>query len=170
VDLTQTAFAHQTSTDFVYRKLSSDDHDLITQIIKMEEWLGTQFSFNFESDWMCLVAINKNQVAGFNLINYKRISLPNVNYTRKLKNHTAFSEQISVYPLCRGKGLGTQMRLKTFEILREEGIRYLYGGTDKKNTANLGLCRKVGLTEIANVNFRKILWRRETTVKKLGYQ
>lgn len=167
-NLNQIDIPTKQDSELVFRRLQADDHQLFDQIIGMEEWLSPQLKTNLDSDGLCLVALDDDTVAGFNLINYGRIHLPTVNYRRNLRENAAFSEQITVNRAYRGKGLGTQMRLEVFRILSEQGFRYLYGGTDIENTANLALCSKVGLTEIADVHFQKVLWKHKTTVRRVG--
>lgn len=150
------------------RRLDKTDSHLLEQITRMEEWLDAQLEETLNSGSLCLAALDGETLAGFNLISFRRIYLPSVRYKRALPPGTAFSEQISVNKAYRAQGLATTLRLEVFRTLNQEGIRYLYGGTDIRNAANLALCRKVGLNDIADIHYRKRFSQEQTIVRRAG--
>lgn len=122
-----------------------------TQVLSMEEWLIDAFDSILAEGGRCMVALDGETLAGFNLVSFNQIDLPVIGFRRKLRDGQAYSEQITVAKQYRGQNLGTKLRLELFKALRDQGAKRIYGGTDINNHANLALCGKVGLKPIANV-------------------
>lgn len=63
-----------------------------------------------------------------------------------------FSTEISVYldPARAGKGLGTQLYTRLFEILREKGLHTVIGGIALPNEASVALHEKFGMEQVAH--------------------
>lgn len=63
-----------------------------------------------------------------------------------------FSTEISVYldPARPGKGLGTQLYTRLFEILREKGLHAVIGGIALPNEASVALHEKFGMEQVAH--------------------
>jgi ribosomal protein S18 acetylase RimI-like enzyme len=151
-----------------FRFLTDKDKDCLRQILQMEEWLHGRLEEILQQGGLCLVAMDGSTVAGFNLVAFDAIHIPVVHYARRLRGRQAFSIQITVHRAYRGRGLGSSLRQEILRALQEQGVRYFYGGTDIHNEANLALSRKVGLKEIADVCYRKILWRERTIVQRVS--
>lgn len=148
--------------------VTPEDREIIQQIEAMEEWLEGSVKHYLESGHICLAVLDQDVVAGFNLISLKKFSIPLLHFSRPLRPHEAFSEQISVNKLYRGKGLGTQIRQKVCQILYHKGIRKLYGATLLSNTASLRLAEKNGFRFIADIQYTKVLlfqWLRIVRVR-----
>ncbi len=143
------------NNDFMFRLIQPQERDTIKQIEDMEEWLIGRVSNKLQSGSICLIAEQNNQVAGFNLVSFGEVLMPIINTTRKFRPTEAWSEQITVNNAFRGKGLATLLRYRTFDELKKRGIKKLYGGTLPANTANLKLSRKVGFTEIVDIQYTK---------------
>lgn len=165
-DLNKVVVPAVTDASFAFRFLEQGEEKYFPQIERMEEWLKGHLEFILQHGGRCLVALDKTTLAGFNLVGLQEIHIPVVDYRRPLRRRQAFSVQITVSKAYRGRGLGTTLRLEVFRALRAQGFRYFYGGTDIHNEANLALCRKVGLEEIANIRYLKILWIERTTVRR----
>ena len=133
------------------------DRERIAQIETMEEWLEGKVCDILRNNGFCLAVIDDTRVAGFNLVSLEDFCLPLIRVQRKLRPFEAWSEQISVGKAYRGRGLATLLRKRMFHELHDRGIRKLYGGTQSSNKANLALCRKVGLQEIADIRYLRIL-------------
>jgi RimJ/RimL family protein N-acetyltransferase len=120
----------------------------------------------------CVVAIDGNQVAGFNAISFGRVSMPLVRTDRTFRAQEAWSDQITVSKNYRGKGLATDLRLEAFKFLSERGIKKFYGGTLPANIPNRKLSRKVGFQELGNIRYKKLLmhrkWSFERTVDEIS--
>jgi GNAT superfamily N-acetyltransferase len=148
---------------FAFRILTARDVDMIAQVENIAEWLGGQLKDKIAAGQLCLVALDGEKVAGFNLINFEHATLVLVNLKKELRRGFAWSEHIAVRKEFRRTGLGSQLRCRIFEELKRRGIRRLYGGTLPSNTASLKLTRSVGFQEIADVHYRKFLsfenWR-----------
>jgi GNAT superfamily N-acetyltransferase len=167
-DLRQVAIPDRPDPAFVFRLLTPGDVASVRQIEDLEEWLRGTLQQRLAQGAICLLALDGDRVAGFNLVTFTGIHIPVVHYLRRLRPGDAFSEQITVHPEYRGRGLGSTLRHEIFRILRQQGKRRLYGGTDAHNGPNLALCRKVGLKEVADVRYQKLLRRKLTTVRRIG--
>jgi ribosomal protein S18 acetylase RimI-like enzyme len=167
-DLAQVRIPPITDPSFVFRFLEINEKDYLAQIQRMEEWLQERLETILQEGGQCLVALDEDRVAGFNLVSFRHIHLPIVHFKRALRSGQAYSEQITVSKAYRGRGLGATLRLELFRILRAQGKRYLYGGTDVHNQANLALCRKVGLQEVADIRYVKILRIERTAVRRIS--
>ena len=149
--------------DFAFRILTAQDADVIAQVENIAEWLRGQLQGKIAAGQLCLVALDGENVAGFNLINFQHATLVLVNLEKKLRRGFAWSEHIAVRKEFRRTGLGSQLRRRIFEDLKRRGTRRLYGGTLGSNTASLKLTRSVGFQEIADVHYSKFFsverWR-----------
>jgi L-amino acid N-acyltransferase YncA len=143
--------------DFSYKLIGVNDSGLIQQVEEMEEWLDGMLKEKLESGGLCLVALDKDTVAGFNLAAFGKVFMPLVNTHRDFRNGNALSEQITVNNNYRGKGLGASLRYNMFSELKNRGVRKYYGGTLSDNEPNLKLTRKVGFKEIADIHYSKVL-------------
>lgn len=141
---------------FNFRLLKAGDLDLINQIESIAEWLQGQLAEGLSHGQICLVALDGGKVAGFNLIGLETASLPLLNLRKKLRKGVAWSEHIAVRKEFRKTGLGSQLRLRIFQELKDRGFRRLYGGTLRSNAASLSLARSVGFTELGDIHYRKI--------------
>jgi GNAT superfamily N-acetyltransferase len=136
---------------------------MIAQIENIAEWLRGRLTEALTAGQLCLVALDGDEVAGFNLINFEHATLILVNLRKKLRRDFAWSEHIAVKKEFRKTGLGSQLRFRIFQELRRRGIRRLYGGTLRSNIASLSLARSVGFKEIGDIHYRKFFsiekWR-----------
>ena len=118
-----------------------------------------------EKGGFCLVAMDGERMAGFNLVAFGEVYIPLLKMTKKLREGEAWSEQITVLKSYRRRNLASDIRSQVFNELKRKGFRELYGGTLRSNNASLGLARKVGFKEITDVHYRSILGS-----KKLQYE
>jgi GNAT superfamily N-acetyltransferase len=149
--------------DFTFKILTPQNVDMIAQIEEIAEWLRGRLKEAIGAGQLCLVALDGDLVAGFNLINFDHATLVLVNLKKKLRQGSAWSEHIAVKKEFRKTGLGSQLRFRIFHELKKRGFRRLYGGTLQSNIASLSLARSVGFKEISDVHYRKLLsfekWR-----------
>jgi GNAT superfamily N-acetyltransferase len=148
-----------------FKILTPQDGALIAQIENIAEWMRGRLKTALAEGQICLVALDGDQVAGFNLINLTQATLILVNLQKKLRKGTAWSEHIAVKKEYRKLGLGSQLRFRIFHELQKRGIRRLYGGTLRSNTASLNLTRAVGFKEISDIHYRKFF-----SIEKWRYQ
>ncbi len=135
--------------------IGPDDTALISQVEELEEWLQGGVAAKLDDGGVCLVALDGETVAGFNIVAFGRVEMPLVKTHRDFGKGNAWSEQITVNNRYRGKGLGAELRYRIFAELKERGVRRFYGGTLSDNEPNLKLTRKVGFTEIADIRYCK---------------
>jgi GNAT superfamily N-acetyltransferase len=140
---------------FRFEILATQNVDLIAQVESIAEWLRGGLATAIAKGQICLVALDGDKVAGFNLINFDHATLVLVNLKKKLRRGLAWSEHIAVKKEFRKTGLASQLRLRIFQELKRRGIRRLYGGTLRSNTASLNLARSVGFKEIVDIHYRK---------------
>lgn len=141
--------AVDSSKNIVFRFISHDEEAIIRQIESMEEWLGGRVREKLKHGQRCLVALQGEMVAGFNLIGFGTFEIPLIKLSKPLRPKECFSEQITVHFKYRSKGLGGDLRQVVFRALKDAGYRKLYGGTQFSNVANRALTRKVGFKELA---------------------
>lgn len=152
---------------FELRLLNPDEDELIVQIEAMEEWLQGEVRGKLREGSICLVALENDRVAGFNLVSFGKVRMPLVKMTREFRENESWSEQITVGRDYRGRGLASILRLTIFRILKDRGIKRFYGGTLPVNTANRRLSRKVGFREIGDIHYRCILKRKSWAFKRI---
>src|SRR6266436_9582992 len=143
--------------NFTFKILTAQDAGLIAQVENIAEWLRRHLQGKIAAGQLCLVALDGEQVAGFNLIDFEQANLVLVNLQKKLRQGFAWSEHVAVKKEVRRTGLASQLRYRIFEELKRRGIRRLYGGTLSSNMASLRLTRSVGFKEIGDIHYRKFL-------------
>ena len=181
------AFAYESKAYRIYRKkidplvdtgeqppepfslhvLDKNDTDYIEQVEEMEEWLAGKIGGMLGRGSLCVLLLDGDRVAGFNLFSMGDVYMPIVDVTRAFRSHEAWSEQITVHSDYRGLGLATVLRRQAFQELGNRGIRKFYGGTVPYNIANRKLSKKVGFREIADIRYRKVLGSRNWSVKRV---
>ena len=181
------AFAYESTAYRIYRKeidpsvdtgeqpphpfklhvLGTMDGDFIFQMEEMEEWLAGKVLDMLGSGSLCVLLLDEDKVAGFNLFSVGEVYMPLVNVKRTFRSHEAWSEQITVHQDYRGMGLATILRRQAFQELGNRGIRKFYGGTLPSNIANRKLSKKVGFQEIADIHYRKVLGSKNWLVKRV---
>ncbi len=160
IDLTKYAAKHRDGNGFLFRVINESCTDCVSQIETMEEWLEGNVAHKIVNGAICLVAMDHDSVAGFNIAASGGVAMPLVRLRRTFREGSAWSEQITVHKRYRGRGLGSELRYRMFEELSRRGYRKFYGGTLKNNKANLQLSRKVGFREIADIRVPKGVRRR----------
>jgi len=153
--------------DLTYKLVDADDIDCIEQIESMEEWLRGRVKNKLENGFLCLAAMDGPTVAGFNIVALEEGRLPLVHFTRRLRSHESWSVQITVRKNYRGKKLASTLRKRIFAILRDRGVKKLYGGANVSNIASLQLARKVGFKELVDYRYRKVFNNTRFTWKRV---
>lgn len=154
----------QQHSNYQYKFIDENDAACIRQIEHMEEWLEGTVSKKLRNGGLCLVAMDKENLAGFNIVAFGTVYMTLVKKYKVFRAGEAWSEQITVNNRYRGKGLGSELRFRMFAELKARGTRKFYGGTLSNNEANLKLTRKVGFKEIADIEYVSILnFRRRRT-------
>jgi len=167
IDLENFQYNPSPKSGFVFRIISKDDTAVIQQIEDMEEWLQGKLSLKLENHGLCFVALDEENVAGFNLVAFGRVFIPLINMERILEDNEAWSEQITVHRDYRRRGLATELRYRVFNELKRRGIKRFYGGTLISNIPSLRLARKVGFRYLVDVRYIKVFNFRRWIHKKL---
>jgi GNAT superfamily N-acetyltransferase len=155
------------SEDLEYRFLRPEEDKLIAQIESLEEWLGGSVKRKLELGAICLAALDGGTVAGFNLVSFGQVYIPLIDVVRRFPERTAWSEQITVHPGYRGRGVASKLRYRIFSELRSRRVARFYGGAHASNTASLGLAHKVGFREFVEVDYRKLFSVRTRMYRRL---
>jgi len=167
-DLTGGLFPESAPAGVVIRVMRRDEHDLMRQIEGMEEWLQGKLAAILEHS-ICVVALHGSQVVGFNLVAFDEVFISLLNQTKSLRDHQAWSEQITVSKAYRKQGLATALRYHVFAELQRRGIRALYGGALTSNIASLKSAKKVGFKFLADVRYRKVLNREQHEYRRINH-
>lgn len=167
LDLRQVHCSGTADTHIVdYALLNPDDDHTIDQIENGAEWLQGQFRARLADGAVCVVASRGRQLAGFNLVTPGQVYIPLLKLTRTFRPGTAWSEHIAVGRDFRGQGVATELRRRIFQELQSRGINKLYGGTLQSNIRALGLARKLGFRELADVTYTNVLGRQSWTYRR----
>jgi len=167
IDLRAAPLARRADTRGIdYSVLNGNNDRMIDQIEDWAEWLRGELKARLAAGAVCVVASRGERLAGFNLVAPGEVHIPLLKLTRTFRQGTAWSEHIAVGRDFRGQGIATELRLRIFEALRRRGIKKLYGGTLASNTPALGLARKLGFRELADVTYTGFLGRRKWTYRR----
>ena len=140
-----------------YKFIGPEDDDLINQMEAMEEWLSQKIKSKLYNDHICLVALHKKEVAGFNIVALNKVHMPLINQIRELAPDEAWSDQITVSKRYRRTGLGSELRFRILAELKKRNIRKFFGGALVSNKASLSLACSVGFKEIEDIRYIKIM-------------
>jgi GNAT superfamily N-acetyltransferase len=150
---------------FAFKVIGKSDTGIIRQIEAMEEWLEGKVASMLEDGGFCVVALDGERVAGFNLLSLGVGDIPLIGLRRTLRENKVWSNQITVDKNYRRKGVGTALRYRVFAELKKREISKIYGGTQLYNLASLNLARKIGFKEIVDVQYLKVF-----NIKRLRYK
>ena len=155
---------------FEFKFIDRNTNGIIEQIEVMEEWLQGEVKKKLEKGSLCLVALDGNRVAGFNLVSFNQVPVPLVGMEKDLSPDEAWSEQITVHKDYRKNNLGSELRHRIFGELKIRGIRRLCGGTLSNNVANLALSKKVGFRELTDIHYTKIFRFKKWNYEELAHE
>lgn len=157
IDLQRLQLSPPSVGRFTFRFLAPSEIGEIDQIEHMEDWLAGSVRRRLMEGSICLVTLDRQRVAGFNLISFARINVPVIGWTRTFRRGFAWSEQISTAPGYRRQGIASELRYRIFAELKRRGFRRLYGGALASNRPSLNLAARVGFEQIVTVRFRRLL-------------
>jgi GNAT superfamily N-acetyltransferase len=144
-----------------FRFLSPDDQAAIKQVENYSEWLRGTVQSRLKAGALCVAAFENSRLVGFNLVSFGDVRMPLIRLSRRFRKNEAWSEQISVLPEFRRKGLGAALRHQVFRELRRRDFRRLYGGALAGNLPSLKLARRAGFHEFVDVRYMRVLaWGR----------
>lgn len=159
----------KTNPSFEYKFYDGQNMNgqIVEQILAMEEWLVDKMKFILKHGGLCVVALDGEKVAGFNLVSFNAVFMPLLEMHKKFRKHQAWSEQITVSKDYRKQGLGSILRYKMFNELKNRGFRSLYGGTMWDNWSNIELSKKVGFEIFVKVSFKRIFNKKKYTYHRI---
>ena len=140
----------------LFRLLGEKEKEIIGQIEEMEEWLDDKLAEKLKARSFCMVVLDGERVAGFNLVTMDEVHIPLINVRKVLRPGSAWSEQITIQKDYRNRGLATELRHRVYAELEKRGIGKFYGGSLACNTASLKLAQKAGFTFLADVTYCRI--------------
>jgi len=143
------------NNNFVYKFVNKDDIKIIRQIEDMEEWLQNRIMDKLNSNCICLAAIDNNTVVGFLIANLNELSIPWINFKKKLKANVCYGEQIAINKKYRRIGLAASLRLRLFEKLRNGGISKFYVGIPTWNKIIRKSLNKFGFNYLVDLSYTK---------------
>ena len=156
-----------TRSDIRFALLHENDTDAIEQIERQAEWFRGEIQSRIKAGDFCVVALDGEQVAGFNLIAFGTVFIPLLRTERTFRRGTAWSEHINVHKDYRKRGLGSELRQRVLDELEKRRVKRLYGGTLSSNIGSLKLARRVGFQELADIEYTKIVTSKRWKVKRL---
>ena len=168
-DLQKYVATEKTNSLFEYKFYESQSisEKIINQILALEEWLVGKLNFILKHGGLCVVALDGDKVAGFNLVSFNEVYIPLLELKKKFRKDQAWSEQITVSKDYRKQGLGSILRYKMFNELKNRGYRVLYGGTMWDNWSNIELSKKVGFEIFVKVSFKRLLNQKKYTYHRI---
>jgi len=142
--------------------------DLIQQVEQTAEWLQGQVHDRLSAGDLCVAAVHGQDLAGFNLIAFGDAYIPLLKMKRRFPPGTAWSEHIAVLPAFRRGGIARAIRLQVFAELAARGVRKLYGGALRSNSASLQLAYSLGFRSLADVTYCKLGTRKYWRYRRCG--
>jgi len=153
-----------------FRFLESADQACIRQVEQNSEWLSGTVKDRLTAGALCIVALDGEQLAGFNLVSFGEIYMPLVHLQRRFRSDEAWSEQIATVKTSRRKGLAAQLRYRVFEELRRRGIRTFYGAALHDNLPSLKLAQRVGFHQFVEIRYTRLFTRRKWRYVRLYHE
>ncbi len=157
IDLSKAEGKEIINRNLEFKLIDINDHDSICQIEEMEEWLKGELKTKLESNGICMVVLDDNKLAGFNL------ATTGAGYITllKLKIATdpveAWSEHIAIHKNYRGRKLANDLRNSFYSELQKTGIKALYGHRQEFNVASRGSAKKYTAQEIGKATYRNFV-------------
>jgi ribosomal protein S18 acetylase RimI-like enzyme len=159
----------ESSPRFILRLVEPGDLPIIHQIEKIAEWLEGNIENLLKENYICVVALDGQKLAGFNLISLEYAHIPLLKLDWKLADDEAWSEQITVHNDYRRQGVGLALRQMALNVLKQRGRKKFCGGALISNVMSLNLAKKAGYTFTEDVQYLKILkykkWKRREVIQ-----
>lgn len=161
IDLVKSAAEQPTEIEGVtFKFLKPSDEASIRQVEQNSEWLSGTVKDRLAAGAICIVALDGEQLAGFNLVSFGEVYMPLIHLHRRFRSDEAWSEQIATVKTSRRKGLAAQLRYRIFKELRHRGIRTFYGAALHDNLPSLKLAQRVGFRQFVEIRYTRLFTRR----------
>lgn len=152
-----------------FRFLKAADEACIRQVEQNSEWLSGTVKARLTAGALCIVALDGEHLAGFNLVSFGEVYMPLIHLQRRFRSDEAWSEQIATVKTSRRKGLAAQLRYRVFEELRRCGIRTFYGAALHDNLPSLKLAQRVGFRQFVEIRYTRLFTRRKWRYVRLHH-
>ena len=149
--------------------VSLDNQDILEQMEKLSGWPQDLVATRLADSGECLVAVDNNGLAGFNLVGYGNIYIHYLDRHLTLSDSEAWSYQIFVSPPYRRSGVATDLRHIMFRHLASKGYTKLLGGYLSSNVKAGMLAESLGFVEREKVTLVKMLNWKRYRVQSLPY-
>ncbi len=166
-DLTQPVSVMNNQSHIQIRRIEPNELNLILQIEEMSEWLQGKLRGKLIHGDICIGAMDKEKVAGYNLLTFGNVMIPLLKYIKSFKSKVAWSEHIAIAKEYRRQGIAGLLRNKVFIILQNLGYTRLFGGTLITNSASLKLAQKLGFKMLVDITYYRILLIRKWKFKRI---
>ncbi|MFA5309346.1 MAG: GNAT family N-acetyltransferase [Dehalococcoidales bacterium] len=141
--------------------LTANDSGMMAQIEDMSAISRDFIAERIGRTGFCIVAKNKESLAGFNLVSTGRTRIRYLNVVLNLAESDAWSEQITVSKEYRRGGLASDLRQMMFAHLAGRGYKRLIGGYVPFNVKSGLLARKLGFVETEKLTLLRIFgWKK----------
>lgn len=157
IDLLQSRGKAIVNNNMEFKLIDDSAHLYIRQIEKMEEWLKGRLKSKLKSNGICLVALDGDRVAGFNLATRSEGYIKPLKMHITMKPDAAWSEHIAVHKHYRGKKLANDLRNRFYPELQKIGIQHLYGHRQAFNIASRASAKKYTARELGTATYRKFI-------------
>jgi ribosomal protein S18 acetylase RimI-like enzyme len=137
--------------DSSIRLLTEQDTTLIRQIESENEFLH-----DILANYLCLVALDRETLAGFILIDFAIAEMPIVNHTEVLQANQAYLEHVSVSRQYRQSGLGRRLIQAALNELDKMEARELICGILPSNTKSIRMIESAGFKLVTDIKYRKL--------------
>lgn len=149
--------------------ISADSHKILHQIEELSGLSQEMVSEMLIDGGECLVAMDDDNLAGFNLISYGDIYIHYLERNLMLSESEVWSEQIFVSLPYRETGVATDLRQIMFHHLADKGYTKLIGGYLPYNVSAGMLAKSLGFIEKEKVTLVKIFGWKKYFVRKLHH-
>src|SRR4029077_13305345 len=105
IDLREATAVPQSNGTLTFRFVGAGEQSLIEQIERIEDWLHNRLDGRLRAGGLCMAALDGYRVVGFNLVAFGSIEVPVIRGAWCFHPATAWSEQITVRPAWRSKGV-----------------------------------------------------------------
>jgi len=152
---------------FSFRSLEPFNEKALAVVEQQTEWLRGNLSHRLAQGGLCIGALDGENLAGFNLVNLETLRIPLINLERPLRKGRAWSEQITILPQYRHKGLAVALRNVVARELHDRGIEFFYGAAVVPNPASVRLARSAGFDPVGTVTYIRFLARERYVLHRL---
>jgi GNAT superfamily N-acetyltransferase len=152
---------------FTFRSLEPYDEITLAAVEGQTEWLKGTLSRRLVEGDLCIVALDGKNLAGFNLVSLDTLRIPLIKLERPLRRDRAWSEQITVLPAYRHRGLAVLLRKVIAQELHKRGFKFFYGAAIVSNPASMRLAKSAGFDPVGTITYARFLGRERFRLQRI---